>query len=223
MPKIILIINRLIIGGPIHNVAYLTKYLSPEYEAFLMGGKEEKGEKNAGILLREQGIEPIIIPDMHRPIHFLKDWHAYNKIRSFIREFRPDIVHTHASKAGTLGRMAAVKEKVPVIIHTFHGHVFHSYFSKPATFVYEKIEQWLATKTTKIIAVSQSQKQELSQVYKICKPEKIEVIPIGFDLDKFQQNKDGKRKSFRNQYGVDDEEVAIGIVGRLVPIKKSMR
>ena len=141
------------------------------------------------------------------------------KIIKIIEEFKPDIVHTHASKAGALGRLAASKCKVPVVIHTFHGHVFHSYFGSLKTLFYKTIERWLAKKSTKIVAISDIQKKELWEDHGICKKDKITVVPLGFDLDKFQKNTEEKRKSFRLKYKISDDEVSIGIVGRLVLIK----
>jgi glycosyltransferase involved in cell wall biosynthesis len=109
--------------------------------------------------------------------------------------------------------------KVPVILHTFHGHVFHSYFGKVKTTIYKTIERNLARKSTKIIAISPIQKKELSTIHKIAKPNKIEVIPLGFDLNKFKENQKEKRNSFRQKWLIEDDEIAIGIIGRLVPIK----
>ena len=222
MKKILRIINRFNLGGPTYNAAYLTKYLEGEYETLLIGGKHEKSEKSSMHILEDLGIKPIIIPEMQRSINPLLDRIALKKIKEIIEDFKPDIIHTHAAKAGALGRKAAYNAGVKQIYHTFHGHVFHSYFSKIKTNIYKKIERDLAKKTTKIIAISPIQKEELSKVHKICKPEKIEVIPLGFDLSKFYKNKEAKREKFRKKWSIKDSEVAIGIIGRLVPIKNHL-
>ena len=86
---------------------------------------------------------------MKREINLKNDYLAYKKIKNIILDFKPDIVHTHASKAGTIGRLAAAHCKVPVIVHTFHGHVFHSYFGKLKTTLYKNIERYLASKSTR--------------------------------------------------------------------------
>ena len=156
---------------------------------------------------------------MLREINLKNDYAAYKKIKKIIQEFKPDIVHTHASKAGTLGRLAASSCGVPIIIHTFHGHVFHSYFGKLKTLFYKTIERYLARKSTIIIAISEIQKQELVEIHKICRADKVKVIPLGFDLSKFQENILEKRKSFRLKYNLDEDEIAISIIGRLVPVK----
>jgi len=217
--KVLRIINRFNLGGPTFNAAYLTKYLEPEFETLLVGGIKYEEEESSEFILEKLGLHPVIIPEMQRSINFKNDKIAYQKLIKIIKEFKPDIVHTHASKAGTLGRLAASKCGVPVIIHTFHGHVFHSYFGKTKTLLYKNIERYLAKKSSKIIAISDIQKKELTEEHKICKPSKMEVVPLGFDLERFQENKLEKRISFRKKYQIKDDEIAIGIIGRLVPIK----
>lgn len=219
MPKVLRIINRFNLGGPTYNAAYLTRYLTPDYKTLLVGGMPEESEGSSEFILKEIGVKPIIIPEMHRSISYNNDVRAYYKIKNIIDRFKPDIVHTHASKAGSLGRLAAYRAGVPVVLHTFHGHVFHSYFGKTKTTIYKQIERRLAKMTTRIIAISDIQKYELSEVHRICEPEKISVVPLGFDLSRFQENHAAKREAFRKKYNLDEDEVAIGIIGRLVPIK----
>lgn len=219
MPRVLRIINRFNLGGPTYNASYLTKYLAPEFETLLVGGMKEDNEENSEFIVKNLGIEPIIIPEMHRKINLFKDVVAYRKISEIIKEFKPDIVHTHASKAGALGRRAAYSLKVPVIVHTFHGHVFDSYFNGFQSAIYQQIERSLAKISTKIIALSETQKYDLVNKYKICPEEKVEVIPLGFDLDRFQENMEEKRRKFRKDYLIEDDEIAIGIIGRIVPIK----
>lgn len=217
--KILRIINRFNLGGPTFNAAYLTKYMSDEFETLLIGGEKDETEESSTFILDSLGLTPTIIPEMKREIGFKEDKIAYKKLKEIIKEFQPDIVHTHASKAGTLGRMAAYKCKVPVIVHTFHGHVFHSYFGKTKTIFYKNIERYLAKKSTKIIAISDIQKNELTQQHKICNKNKVAVIPLGFDLSRFQEDYETKRADFRKHYLLEEDEIAIGIIGRLVPIK----
>lgn len=219
MPKVLRIINRFNLGGPTYNVAYLTKYLSPEFETLLVGGAIDDTEESSEYILKKLEIDYRVIPDMKRSINILNDYKAYTKIKNIIKEFKPDIVHTHSAKAGALGRRAAFVSGVPIIVHTYHGHVFHSYFSKSATTIYKSIEQYLAGLTTAIVAISDIQKKELSSIHKIAPPNKFRVIPLGFDLLRFNQDLDEKRKTFRSKYNIGDDVIAIGIVGRLVPIK----
>jgi glycosyltransferase involved in cell wall biosynthesis len=219
MPRIIRIINRLNLGGPTYNAAYLTRYLAPEFETMLVAGVKTEGEESSEFITQSQGIKPYIIPEMSREVSLLNDWIAFRKIKKIIREFKPDIVHTHAAKAGALGRMAAIHCKVPVVVHTYHGHYFHSYFHPVKTKVFLAIERWLASKSTAIVAISESQKHELANVYRVCSHEKIHVIPLGIDFSRFTENMEEKRRQFRSQYGVKDHEIAIGIIGRIVPVK----
>jgi glycosyltransferase involved in cell wall biosynthesis len=219
MPRVLRILNRLIIGGPAINATYLTKYLSPEFETMLVIGGKDDHEQDAVHLTERLGITPIVVPEMRRNINPINDSRAYNKVKAIIEEFKPDIVHTHAAKSGVIGRTAAEAAKVPVILHTFHGHVFHHYFSKWQTDTFIRIERFLAKKSTGIIAISESQKNDLCNVYKICEEDKINIIPLGLDLDLIQTNQDTKRNQFRKLYGFADDEVVVAIIGRIVPIK----
>ena len=215
--KVLRIINRFNLGGPTYNVAYLSKYMAAE--TLLVGGAKDKSEESSDFIVDHLGLKPLIVEEMMREINLKNDYAAYKKIKKIIEEFRPDVVHTHASKAGTLGRLAASACGVPVIVHTFHGHVFHSYFGKLKTLFYKNIERYLARKSTAIIAISEIQKHELTAVHNICKPGKMHVVPLGFDLSKFQENLSAKREAFRKQYNLGDDEIAITIIGRLVPVK----
>lgn len=218
MAKVLRIINRFNLGGPTYNVAYLTKYLAPEYDTLLVGGSNTKDEACSDYIIKKLGIHAITIPEMSREIGY-NDLIAYAKIKNIIKRYKPDIVHTHASKAGYLGRRAAISLKVPVIVHTFHGHIFHSYFNKQATSLFKSLEQSLAKKTDAIIAISPIQKDELCNIHKIAPEEKFRIIPLGFDLNRFQENLQEKRKIFRTRYNLKDDDIVISSVGRLVPIK----
>ncbi len=219
MPKVLRIINRLNLGGPTFNAAYLTKYLFPEFETKLVSGMIDETEESSEFITEEIGVDPVYIPEMYRDINFLKDRNAYKRIKNIIQEFKPDIVHTHAAKAGTLGRLAASACKVPVILHTFHGHVFHSYFSPLKTRVFLEIERYLASKSTAIIAISERQKRELGLIYNVAPLDKIKVVHLGFDLHEFTDSQEEKRDAFRKKYNIQDDEIVISIVGRLVPVK----
>jgi glycosyltransferase involved in cell wall biosynthesis len=219
MPKILRIINRLNLGGPTYNAAYLTKYLEPEYETMLLAGNKDESEASSEFIVTNLGLKASYIKGMFRSLHPIKDYQAYLEIKKIIKEVRPDIVHTHAAKAGALGRLAAIHCKVPIIVHTFHGHVFHSYFNKWVNRLFIKIEQYFAANSTAIIAISDLQKKELTQDFEICPAEKVTVVPLGFDLDRFTHNTSENRNHFRNCYDLSTDTIAVGIIGRLVPIK----
>ena len=217
--KILRIINRFNIGGPTYNATFLTRFMSDEFETILIGGLPEKGEADSLHILNDYGVKPILIPELKRNPNFISDRKALKKIKTIIKEFKPDIVHTHAAKAGALGRKAAFDCKVPVVLHTFHGHVFHSYFGKFKSEVYRRIEKRLASRSSGIIAISDQQKIELSEKFAIADKNKIEVIPLGFDLNQFQDNLEIKRKKTRDKYNLSNDQIAVAIIGRLAPIK----
>jgi glycosyltransferase involved in cell wall biosynthesis len=128
-------------------------------------------------------------------------------------------VHTHAAKPGAIGRLAASAMNVPAIVHTFHGHVFHSYFNTLKTNLFINTERYLARRSHAIVAISRQQKKELAEDFKIAPPEKFHVIPLGFDLDRFCTDQEEKRAAFRSEFDLAEDEIAIGIIGRLVPVK----
>lgn len=206
-------------GGPTFNAAYLTKFMEPEFETLLVSGMKDAAEESSEFIVKNLDLHPVYMPEMYRELNPFRDYKSYYKLRKIIDEFKPDIVHTHAAKAGAVGRLAAIHSGVPVILHTFHGHVFHSYFGSVKTRMFLEIERYLAKRTTKIIALSELQRDELVNEFKIAPKDKFAIVPLGFDLSRFETDKEKKRKSFRAKYNIADDEIAIGIVGRLVPIK----
>lgn len=219
MIKVLRIINRFNLGGPTFNAALLTRFLDDDFETLLIGGVPDEGETDSLHILEKYDVKPIIIPELIRNPNPVSDRKAYRKIKSIIEEFQPDIVHTHASKAGVLGRKAAISCGVKTIVHTYHGHVFHSYFGKFKTQLIKSLERNLANKSSGIVAISNLQKEELVQTHRICNEKKVKVIPLGFDLSAFLQESQEKREQVRNEFNVDKDEVAIAIIGRLAPIK----
>jgi glycosyltransferase involved in cell wall biosynthesis len=217
--RVLRIINRFNLGGPTYNAVFLTRFLSDEFETLLVGGMPEEGEVDSLHILNEYGIEPLLIPEMRRDPGFRHDRSAYLRLKSIMKEFKPHIVHTHASKAGALGRRAAIRMNIPVVVHTFHGHVFHSYFGKWKTLLFKSIEKRLASRSSAIIAISETQKKELSEDHRICNTDKIAVVPLGFDLLRFKDSKLKHRQQTRAKFSIREDEVAVAIVGRLVPVK----
>ncbi|RYY96174.1 MAG: glycosyltransferase family 1 protein [Chitinophagaceae bacterium] len=219
MPRVLCVLNRLIIGGPAVIAAYLTHYSRPEFETLMVIGGKDDHEQDANFITEQLGIEPVVVPEMRRAISWKADRAAYGRLKGIIRDFKPDIVHTHAAKSGALGRLAAFATKVPVTVHTFHGHVFHSYFSPLKTQAFIQAERYLARRSSGIIAISDIQKEELAAQFRIAAPEKIRVIPLGLDLAPFSEGQEAKRATFRTRFGIEDDELVIGLVGRIVPVK----
>jgi glycosyltransferase involved in cell wall biosynthesis len=134
-----------------------------------------------------------------------------------MRRERPHIVHTHTAKAGFVGRLAARLAGVPVVVHTYHGHVLHSYYSPAKTRLLRRMERGLAALTDRIVAVSEQVKRDLME-YRVAGAEKIGVIPLGFDLKPFLDSA-MHRGGFRRELGLNNGGPLVGIVGRIFPIK----
>ena len=217
--RVLRIINRFNIGGPTYNATFLTAFLGDEFETKLVGGLPDVGEADSLYILEKYNVDPVLIKEMVRLPNLKSDREAYKRLKQIIKEYKPDIVHTHASKAGALGRKAAKSCGVPIIVHTFHGHVFHSYFGKVKTAIFKSIERNLARKSDAIVAISQIQKKELTEIHKICSPEKVTVVPLGFDLQQFHDKGISERDRIRKEFNIDEDDVAIAIIGRLAPVK----
>jgi glycosyltransferase involved in cell wall biosynthesis len=221
MPKVLRLLNRINVGGPVLNVAYLSKFLQPEFETRILVGNIEPGEGDGSYVLEGMGLAFEKVPNMNRSLHPIRDFKALLYIIKAINEFQPDIVHTHAAKAGALGRFAClfVKKRPAVILHTYHGNVFDGYFSPLKTKLFLFIERSLAKISNGIVSISNLQKEELVHKYAIADDKKINVIPLGFELNKFQQQITEKRIKVRTEFCVDDETVLLVITGRLTEIK----
>lgn len=214
--KILRIIARLNIGGPAIHTVLLTEGMGKtRFESLLVCGRISKSEGDMFYYAQERNVKPYFVPELQREISFLKDIIAFGKIYKVIKRENPDIIHTHTAKAGVLGRLAALlynllnflNGKHLKLIHTFHGHIFEGYFDKTRTKLFIFIERFLGRFTDRIITVSESIKKELVSL-RVAKEDKIVVIPLGFDLDKFLK------------IPVKESSVlSIGIIGRLVPIK----
>lgn len=219
MPRVLRILNRLAVGGPVLNATYLTRYMAPDFDTLLVVGEKEDHEKSAEYLATQLGIQYVTIKGMGRSINPASDFFAYRELKKLIKSYKPDVVHTHAAKPGALGRLAASSAGVPVILHTFHGHVFHSYFNAAKSKFIINTERYLGRKSDAIIAISEQQKKELVMDFRIAPAEKFRVVPLGFDLDRFRTGQEEKRARFRTEFSVAENEIAIGIIGRLVPVK----
>ncbi len=211
--------HRINVGGPTYHAAFLCSGLNDyDFETKLISGNIDSSEKSGEYILNQYSVNVTYVKNMFRKISLFKDFVSFFEIRKIIKQYKPDIVHTHAAKSGFIGRLAAKSLDVPIIVHTFHGHIFHSYFGKFKTYFFILLERFLALISDSIIAISNSQKNDLIK-YKIVNKKKISVINLGFDLEKFNSNKKKKRAKFRKKYNLKENEIAIGIIGRLDPIK----
>jgi glycosyltransferase involved in cell wall biosynthesis len=217
--RVLRIIGRLNIGGPAIHVVNLTSGLDPaRYEQLLMVGSENPAEGSMLDYALSRDVRPHVIPELVTAFSItLRDAKALAKLYSVIRGARPHIVHTHTAKAGFLGRLAARLAGVPVIVHTYHGHVLHGYYGVGKSWLLRRMEQGLARLTDRLVTVSEQVKRELV-AYGIAKPERISVIPLGFDLEPFL-NVQSQRGQFRKELGLNGNLRLVGIVGRIFPIK----
>ena len=222
--RILRVISRMNIGGPSIHVKNLTEGLNKKkYETKVIAGSISPNEGDMSYLIPSWKGKINTIPELQRELHPKKDLVALFKLLMIINRFNPDILHSHLSKAGTLSRIAVYlcnvfRSKKIKVVHTFHGHVLDAYFGNLKSFIFKNIEKTLATLTDKIIAISYTQKWELSKKYKITDPSKISLINLGFDLIPFVHA--GKLKGkLRQKIGVSNDTLLIGIVGRLAKVK----
>ena len=219
--RILRIIARLNIGGPaIHTVLLNAGLKKRGYETLLVTGTTETGEGDMADLASDRGVDLTVIDELSREIRPFRDTLSLVRTIDVIRRFRPHIVHTHTAKAGMLGRLAAFISGVPVRVHTFHGHVFHSYFGPTKTALFLNLERGLARITHRLVAISPLQKEELSSKFNVAPPSSFQVIPLGFEhLEELARARTTMRRSLRDELELDSDHLLVGIVGRLVPVK----
>jgi glycosyltransferase involved in cell wall biosynthesis len=220
-PRLLIVLNRLSIGGPATNTLAIAHALQHDFDVFLIAGEPASGEESAAYLLKHyNGFKVQMLKSMKRAVLPVNDYHSYRQIKQVIQEFRPHIIHTHGSKPGVIARLAAYNNKVPLIVHTYHGHVFHSYFKPFLSKLIVKLEHWLAIRSSFIIAINERLKEELITVYRIAPAQKVILNRLGIETGFMQDAEGRKRNHFRNEFQLTKEEIAIGIIGRLVPVKQ---
>ena len=231
MMKVIRIIARLNVGGPAKHVVWLTSGLQDAgFNTLLVTGTVPEGEEDMSYFADEEGVRPLYFPEMSREISLQDAITVWKLFRLFLRE-RPDIVHTHTAKAGTVGRAAGFlyrwltpaalvgKPRECKFVHTYHGHVFHSYYGRSRTRVFLAIERLLARMITdRLIVISKQQSVEIGEKFRVGRSEQIKVIPLGLDLRVFEDHA-SRRARFRHELCIPDHTILIGIVGRLTEIK----
>jgi len=217
--RVLRVIARLNVGGPAIHATLLSERLDPSrFHSLLVSGAESATEGNY-LALHGRRIEGLhVVPELGREIHPARDVATVLRLRRLMARFRPDIVHTHTAKAGAVGRVAAWLARVPVIVHTYHGHVLQGYFSPARTRAFLAVERGLARVTDGILTVSEQVRREILG-FGIGAPERVSVLPLGLDLEPFL-GCDGLRGSLRAELGIGPAAPLVGIVARLVPIKR---
>jgi glycosyltransferase involved in cell wall biosynthesis len=220
--RIVRVIARLNMGGPAHHVGLLGSRLDPErYETLLLHGDLGAGEDSLEDSVRARGAAMGRVPGLRPELRPHDDARALASLVRAISRLRPDIVHTHTAKAGMLGRLAAVltSRPRPKIVHTYHGHVLEGYFGPVKNATYRGLERRLAAVSDALIGVSSATVEDLVRLG-IAPRAQFRVIPIGLDLEPFLNASPEDGRSFRAEAGVQEDEVLLTFVGRLVPIKR---
>ncbi len=217
--RVLRIIARLNVGGPAIHVTALTARLDPaRYESWLVVGKPGPHEGDMSYLLESTGITPIVLPELGREVAPLSDTASLARLVRLMRRFKPHVVHTHTAKAGAVGRMAARLAGVPVVVHTYHGHVFQAYFSPFQSRLTIGAERFLGRLSDRLITLSARLRDDIVG-FGVAPADKIAVIPLGLDLRPFTADRTRLRGRLRAPLGLAPEDCLIGIVGRLVPVK----
>src|SRR6184192_3150189 len=230
MTKVLRIIARLNVGGPARHVVWLSRGLKGAgYETLLVAGVVPPGEDDMSYIAAEAGVTPHVVPQMSREVSHKDAFTIWKLFRLMLRE-RPAIVHTHTAKAGTVGRVAGLLYRWLTLsvlfgrprrcrfVHTYHGHVFHSYYGPLKTRLFLVIEKMLARMTDRIIVISEQQRREISEDFHLGRREQFAVIPLGIDLNVYA-DWEARRTKLRAEIAASDDDLLIGIVGRLTEVK----
>lgn len=216
------VIARLNVGGPAMHVVNLAGAMNEgPWRTRLVAGSLSADEGDMEYYAAERNVEVTHLGSLSREIDLRGDLHALAALYRLFRRERPDVVHTHTAKAGTLGRLAAILAGVPVRVHTFHGHVLGGdYFSPRRTRFFLEIERQLARGTHRLVVLTHRQAREMTEGLGVAGPEKFTVVPLGLELERFVgTDRSTSRARTRHQLGLGEGTAAIGIVGRMVPIK----
>lgn len=217
--RVLRVITRLNVGGPAHHVLLLSQRLGEPFETLLVSGQEPPGEARATEWIAQYGVPVAYLPTLGREVQPWRDWHSVWALWRLIRKYKPHILHTHTAKAGAIGRLAAWLARVPLRIHTFHGHSFEGYFSPWRHWLYRHIERWLARLTHRIVVISERQRRDIVERFRIAPPEKVVVIPLGFPLERLDKYDLKAVEALRTAWGGKDS-LLLGWIGRMVPIKR---
>jgi glycosyltransferase involved in cell wall biosynthesis len=212
--EVVYVVARLSVGGPARRLGLLGSRMQPAFSSVLLSGVPEPHEGSLIEEIRESGAAVVEVPGLRRRISPLDDLRALWWLYRFFRRTRPLIVSTHTAKAGALGRVAALAARIPVRVHTFHGHVLVGYFNPLYSAVFKWIERALALVTTRVIAVSPGVEADLRRLG--IAGDRLAVVLPGFDLDGVTGGTGG---ALRAELGVPAGAPLVGIVGRLAPVK----
>ena len=215
--RVVHVVSRLNVGGVAQQVlTILGGIIGDEFECLLVTGRV--GDKE-GDMLDYVSTEIVIyhIPEMGRSIHLLSDIKALWKLFWYLKRTRPDILHTHAAKAGALGRIAGLLARIPIRVHSYHGNVFRGYFSPMVSFLLILMERMLGWISTAIVLPCESQCNEISERYRVVPKRKTRIVGYGIAVDQYK--KLPTRKEARRALELGEDSLIVGAVGRMAPIK----
>ncbi len=216
--RVLHIITRMVRGGAQENTLANVAGLSPDlWESSLVTGPALGPEGSLEPECLVAGVRMLRVPEMVRELAPRSDWAAYQRLVSLFRKERPHLVHTHTSKAGILGRLAARKAGVPAVVHTPHGHVFHGYAGGLKTRLFVQAERHTARMADRLIALTPNELREHLELG-IGAPDRWREVHSGINFAPFKHFR-GKREEARRLLGLPDRGLVIGTVGRLVEIK----
>ena len=217
--KILHVITRLMLGGAQENTVLSCMDMMRENgdDVLLVTGPPLGSEGDLIPFARKGGVPMELIPELRRSIHPARDLIAYRKIKRAIKNFQPDVVHTHSAKAGLLGRAAAWKLGVPAVLHTVHGAPFHPYQNGISRSFFRKCERWSARRCHHIISVADAM-TDLLVAANVAPREKFTTIYSGMEIEPFL-NSGHLRESVRRELGYKPEHVVIGKLARLFHLK----
>ncbi len=217
--RIARVLTRLNLGGPARQVLASDPLLCARGHVLrVFTGRPEPGEGDLTGALRARGVDVVEVSGLARGWSLAGDLRARAALKRGLADFRPEVLHTHASKAGALGRSAARLLPGCARVHTFHGHVLEGYFPGGLSRGLAAIERRLARDTDRVIAVSHSTADDLVRLG-VVPEEKLVVVPPGIDLDPFLAlcGRDG---GLRRQIGAPPEAFLVGVIGRLAEVKR---
>jgi glycosyltransferase involved in cell wall biosynthesis len=222
--KILRVIARLNMGGPALHVAYLTAGLRERgYDTTLVAGSLARGEDSMAFVADARDVQIVRIDQLGREISPLRDLVATVRLAWLIRRERPDILHTHTAKAGTVGRVAALlagRRRPRIVVHTFHGHVLRGYFGPVRSWFFLLLERWLASRTTALIAVSPQVRDDLVALG-VAPQERFVVIRLGIELGERVAPEQNGRAESRRYLGIEPDRFAVGWIGRMTAVKRT--
>ena len=218
MAKILMFSNRLIIGGPSVHLLSLVEYFSKEHSILLLYGAPADNEASMEDEFRKYNILMHKIDNLKRSKNPLLDVLSMASVGKIIKDFAPDIIHTHTYKPGIIGRVMAKRFGVKRIIHTYHGLIFDAYFSKTLSRTLAKIDKHIAKNTDVIIALSNIQKKQIVANIGDSVANKVEVIPLAISEKQYVFSEE-RGNGFRNEKGISNNKILLGMLGRLAEVK----